>query len=245
MHPVAEILRHISGKTKLMIRKYFILIICGVFLSGCSAVSNRYVSKPESKEDNNSPRYTQNQDNKTVPESDSNYYDEDDDSDDLDEEIEPAPEDEAIDITEVMSRFSSKKNEDVTVDHSTARERTLMEIIKYLNTPYKFGGNSKKGIDCSAFTQTIYNNAISINLLRSAKQQYTQGIEINKQELKFGDLVFFNTRRRVRPGHVGIYIGDNLFAHASSKHGVIVSSLEHDYYTRTYMGARRVESSVF
>jgi cell wall-associated NlpC family hydrolase len=144
-----------------------------------------------------------------------------------------------------MSRFSSKGNEDVSVEASTAKEKTLMEIIKYLNTPYKFGGNSKKGIDCSAFTQTIYNNAISINLLRSAREQYTQGISVDKTQLQFGDLVFFNTRRRVRPGHVGIYIGDNLFAHASSKHGVIVSSLDHEYYTRTYMGARRMENTVF
>jgi cell wall-associated NlpC family hydrolase len=56
-------------------------------------------------------------------------------------------------------------------------------------------------------------------------------------------LVFFNTRRRVKPGHVGIYIGDNLFAHASSKSGVTVSSLDYDYYSNRYMGARRVDST--
>ena len=63
----------------------------------------------------------------------------------------------------------------------------------------------------------------------------------DRTELKFGDLVFFNTRRRVKPGHVGIYIGDNLFAHASSKLGVTISSLEHDYYNKRYMGARRID----
>ena len=118
-----------------------------------------------------------------------------------------------------------------------------MEIIKYLDTPYKYGGNSINGIDCSAFTKTIYGNVLSIDLLRSARDQYTQGIIINnRDELKFGDLVFFDTRRRVKPGHVGIYIGDNLFAHSSSKNGVIVSSLDQDYYSRKFMGGRRIEN---
>ncbi|MCJ7552912.1 MAG: C40 family peptidase, partial [Ignavibacteriaceae bacterium] len=82
-----------------------------------------------------------------------------------------------------------------------------------------------------------------ININRSAREQYIQGEVITeKSELKFGDLVFFNTRRRVRPGHVGIYIGDNLFAHASTKHGVTVSSLDHNYYSARYMGARRIDN---
>ena len=101
---------------------------------------------------------------------------------------------------------------------SSKKELMLMEIIRYLNTPYKYGGNSLNGIDCSAFTQNVYKNSWLLNLNRSARDQYQQGIVIeNRSELKFGDLVFFNTRRRVKPGHVGIYIGDNLFAHASSK----------------------------
>ncbi len=96
-------------------------------------------------------------------------------------------------------------------------------------------------IDCSAFTQTIYKNTLAINLERSARLQYKQGIEISEIEnLKFGDLVFFNTRTRVRPGHVGIYIGENLFAHASSKKGVTISSLDHSYYVKRYMGGRRI-----
>jgi cell wall-associated NlpC family hydrolase len=225
-----------------MIKNLFLILLCGIIVSGCSATSSRYVKKTDTEEKDSNLRYSQNTDN-TSTETDTTYYAED--YDDNDDDTEPAPEDEAIDISEVMSRFSSKGNEDISVEASTAKEKTLMEIIKYLNTPYKFGGNSKKGIDCSAFTQTIYNNAISINLLRSAREQYTQGISIDKTQLQFGDLVFFNTRRRVRPGHVGIYIGDNLFAHASSKHGVIVSSLDHEYYTRTYMGARRMENTVF
>jgi cell wall-associated NlpC family hydrolase len=221
-----------------MFIKILLLFISGIMLMGCSAVSNRYAPKSPPPEEKKDLRYSQNQTTPTDTLSIDDYDDEND------EDIEPAPEDEAIDISEVMSRFSAK-SEDISVENSSLKERTLMEIIKYLNTPYKFGGNSKKGIDCSAFTQTVFNNASYYNLLRTAREQYTQGVAVDKSELQFGDLVFFNTRRRVRPGHVGIYIGDNLFAHASTKQGVIVSSLDHDYYTRTYMGARRVDNSSF
>lgn len=147
-----------------------------------------------------------------------------------------------IELTDVIGRYSGNKNPDVlSSDNGTTKEKVLMEIIKYLNTPYKYGGNSKDGIDCSAFTQTIYKNTLTINLERSARLQYKQGIEISDvEELKFGDLVFFNTRTRVRPGHVGIYIGEKLFAHASSKKGVTISSLDHSYYIKRYMGGRRI-----
>jgi hypothetical protein len=221
-----------------MQKKYFLFLICGLFLWGCSATSSRYVKKPATADKDERPRYS---DNVTVETIEPSYELPEGD----DEEIEPVPDDESIDITEIMSRFESGNNTDISADQSTVREKTLMEIIKYLNTPYKFGGNSTKGIDCSAFTQTVYSNAASLNLLRTARDQYTQGISIEKTELQFGDLVFFNTRRRVRPGHVGIYIGDNLFAHASSKHGVIVSSLDHQYYLKTYMGARRLNEAIF
>jgi len=148
-----------------------------------------------------------------------------------------------IELSDVIGRYSENKNPDVlSSDNGTAKEKVLMEIIKYLNTPYKYGGNSKDGIDCSAFTQTIYKNTLSFNLERSARLQYKQGAVISDiEDLKFGDLVFFNTRQRVRPGHVGIYIGDNLFAHASSKKGVTISSLDHSYYIKRYMGGRRME----
>ena len=154
------------------------------------------------------------------------------------------PEDEPdIELTNLIGRYGENKNSDVlSSDNGTTKEKVLMEIIKYLNTPYKYGGNSKDGIDCSAFTQTIYRNTLSFNLERSARLQYKQGIEISDTEdLKFGDLVFFDTRRKVRPGHVGIYIGEDLFAHASSKKGVTISSLNHSYYKKRYMGGRRME----
>ena len=122
----------------------------------------------------------------------------------------------------------------------TSREKMLMEIIKYLDTPYKYGGNSKDGIDCSAFTQNLYRDVLATDLMRSARLQFSQGKSVSsKQDLQFGDLVFFNTRQRVKPGHVGIYIDNNLFAHASTSKGVTISSMDLAYYSQRYMGARR------
>jgi len=150
-----------------------------------------------------------------------------------------------IEISSLLTTEPKEENIDVPgFDYTTIREKMLMEVIKYLNTPYKYGGNTKDGIDCSAFTQILYRDVFNINLERSARLQYTQGSEVtNGDELKVGDLVFFNTRKRVKPGHVGIYIGDNLFAHASTKKGVTITSLDYDYYSRVYMGARRFETN--
>lgn len=150
-----------------------------------------------------------------------------------------------IDVSSLLTTNQNNYTFDVPgFDYTTIKEKMLMEVITYLGTPYKYGGNTKNGIDCSAFTQIIYKNVFNINLERSARLQYTQGNVVSKDDtLRVGDLVFFNTRQRVKPGHVGIYIGDNLFAHASTKKGVTITALDYDYYARVYMGARRFESN--
>lgn len=222
----------------------FVFLLAGVILyTGCSSTSSSTRYKPKTdyrKPKDKSVRFTSDDRDiatvDTVKMDPRLYQDDHDDPDVIPSEESP------VDLSVVIQKYGSGLNNQNSY-YSTAREKILMEVIKYLNTPYKFGGNSKNGIDCSAFTQTIYMNTLQFPLSRTAREQYTQGIIIdNKDELEFGDLVFFNTRRRVKPGHVGIYIGENLFAHASSKKGVIVSSLTHEYYNRTYMGARRIES---
>lgn len=229
----------------IVIKKSFVLLIIVIAvltLSGCSGTSS-------------SLRYNNdNQTEKSQENTDTRYASQNDPSDDtsivFEEEIpeyqDPSdlPEDEStIDLTALMKNLDQKSSgSDAEALISTKREIMLMEIIKYINTPYKFGGNSLNGIDCSAFTQNVYQSSWMLTLNRSAREQYQQGIVINERsDLIFGDLVFFNTRKRVKPGHVGIYIGDNLFAHASSKSGVTISSLDHDYYNKRYMGARRIE----
>ena len=201
-------------------------LISILIITGCSSSSNsiRYGSGNNEREEKDTRfRYSDNN-------SEEDYENDPDISPD---EIE------TVDISEINRKFSSPDG----LSFSTSKEKMLIEILKYINTPYQFGGNSKNGIDCSAFTQTIYNSC-SIQLLRSAREQYTQGIEITERNnLKFGDLVFFDTRNNVKPGHVGIYLDDNLFVHASSKNGVIVTPLNSDYYSERFMGARRVNIS--
>jgi lipoprotein Spr len=208
-------------------------------ISGCASSSNtsRYKNKNEKKSPSDSSvRFTSEERKNNFPKNDSRADTVEYDLQNPDDEA--LPDDEApVDIS-VLRSYSGK-----TGLEGTVKEKMFMEIIKYLNTPYKYGGNSKLGIDCSAFTQTIFSNVFSFQLPRSARQQFMEGLPINQREnLQFGDLVFFNTRRRIKPGHVGIYLGENLFAHASSSKGVIVSSLDHEYYSRTFMGGRRIES---
>lgn len=230
-----------------MVKFRFILLVFGIawtlIISGCSSSSKtiRYGNKETKEEEKEPVRYTSKEKNKKANNNETLVLSDDDESDPDDQ-----PEDvNSIDISVLTQKYlSSETNPDLETANISAKELMLMEIIKYMNTPYKFGGNSKSGIDCSAFTQTIYSNTLSVDLLRSAREQYTQGTVINKiEDLKFGDLIFFNTRKRVKPGHVGIYIGDNMFVHASTKNGVIVTPLSHDYYAKRYMGARRIENN--
>lgn len=217
--------------------KIFFLLISLLFLiSACSSSNTiRYGKKSEDEESKKSSiRFTSADDSLIV---DLNL--------DLKDPDDLPAEDPDIDISVLLT--PQKNNENIVIpgfDYTTIREKMLMEVIKYLNTPYKYGGNTKDGMDCSAFTQILYKDVFNISLERSARLQFKQGREVSaKNELMFGDLVFFNTRKRVKPGHVGIYIGDNLFAHASTKKGVTITSLDYEYYSRTYMGARRFETN--
>jgi len=153
----------------------------------------------------------------------------------------PPVEESPVDKSKFVAHIEKLKDFNVAL---TPREKVLFEVVKFLETPYKFGGNTQNGMDCSSFTLQVYKNSLAIDLPRSASQQYKLGDEINKEELKFGDLVFFNTRRASFPGHVGIYLGENQFVHASRSLGVTVSSLEDAYYKKRFVGARRVENFV-
>jgi cell wall-associated NlpC family hydrolase len=119
------------------------------------------------------------------------------------------------------------------------RDKMLLDVVSFLGVPYKYGGTSRKGVDCSGFTSQVYASAAALALPRSTREQYGVGTKIGRNELRFGDLVFFNTTGR-KPSHVGIYIEDDLFAHASVNDGVTFSSLESDYYKKRFVGARRV-----
>jgi LysM repeat protein len=109
----------------------------------------------------------------------------------------------------------------------------------FIGAPYRFGGSSLKGIDCSSFVQKIYR-IFDVTLPRKASEQSKVGISITRENLTEGDLIFFHTKRSL--GHVGIYIGNNEFVHASSRSkGVRIDSLATPYYQKRFQRAVRVK----
>lgn len=116
-------------------------------------------------------------------------------------------------------------------------------IDDWKGTRYRFGGTSKRGTDCSGFVYRLFENVYGIDVGRqSSADLMSMTSRVSKDEIKEGDMVFFNinNRRGGRASHVGVYLKDNKFVHATTRNGVIISSLNEPYYKRTYIGAGRV-----
>jgi len=111
-------------------------------------------------------------------------------------------------------------------------------IDEWWATRYRYGGTSKKGIDCSAFTSLLMSTVFAVKLPRTAREQYNESEKVNRDEMAEGDLVFFNTRGGV--SHVGVYLGGDYFVHASTNQGVMISSLEEPYYEKRFIGGGRI-----
>lgn len=120
-------------------------------------------------------------------------------------------------------------------------EQIVAYAEQFLGTPYVWAGSSPSGFDCSGFVSYVFKNfGYSVN--RTAASMYTNGVEVDKSELQVGDAVFFASSSE-SIGHVGIYIGDGEFIHSSSGCGyVTISGLDESYYSRMYVGARRIAS---
>jgi cell wall-associated NlpC family hydrolase len=116
----------------------------------------------------------------------------------------------------------------------------LTYAARYLGRPYRFGADNGS-FDCSGFVRTVFAD-VGIELPRSAREQFALGDRVARDDLEPGDLVFFHTYRSYAT-HVGIYVGDDKFVHATTRGGQVqVDSLNEAYYTRHYLGARRLES---
>jgi peptidoglycan endopeptidase LytE len=143
---------------------------------------------------------------------------------------------------------SRLKEEDIQIglekrlseDPEMSLSKQLLVIAEMmLNIPYKFGGTTFAGMDCSAYVQKVFK-FVNIVLPRSAKEQFKWGQPVGKGDLSEGDLVFFKTYARF-PSHVGIYLGDNRFIHASAKtKTVTIDNLSLPYYVKRYIGAKRL-----
>lgn len=126
----------------------------------------------------------------------------------------------------------------VAADNNLKLYKTVYE---WLGTPYRYAGKTKGGIDCSAFTQKVYDDAYNINLTGSSRTIYSMVDPVSKSELKEGDLLFFKIRRR-HISHVGVYLGYNKFAHASVSSGVVISDLNDDYYRKYFFAGGRLKT---
>lgn len=126
------------------------------------------------------------------------------------------------------------------IEEGKKRNKSLYTFIEeWYGIPYRFGGTSKSGIDCSAFTRQLYEDVYNLNLVRTSIEQFANAIYISKESLKEGDLVFFKIRSK-RISHVGVYLSDGKFVHASVSRGVVISDIEDTYWSRYYAGAGRM-----
>jgi cell wall-associated NlpC family hydrolase len=136
-----------------------------------------------------------------------------------------------------LSQFKYAIRLDVPVE--TIQNKPLYELIdNWWGTPYRLGGTTQKGVDCSAFVQTLMIGVFAMQLPRTAREQKEVSSWIPMTDLKEGDLVFFNTRGSV--SHVGVYLHNNKFVHASTSGGVMISDLNETYWSRKLLGAGRV-----
>ncbi len=147
----------------------------------------------------------------------------------------------ALDPTGAIERQQDFVLSDQTDPNRAAQRSDVMaEIINWIGTRYEFGGQDRGGIDCSSFTRQVFGKAFGLDLPRTAYEQSQLGDPVNREKLQFGDLVFFKTARYAPITHVGIYIGEGLFANAACSRGVTVASLDDNYWSAHYVGARRL-----
>ncbi|MGC8783473.1 MAG: C40 family peptidase [Armatimonadota bacterium] len=138
-------------------------------------------------------------------------------------------------------RSTSPRNANRSTSSGTSAGESIVRIAsRFKGVRYRWGGSSRSGFDCSGFTRYVFRQRTGVELPHSASAQFRKGTPVSRGELKPGDLVFFQTYRR-GASHVGIYIGNGKFIHASSAGGrVRVDSLNDGYYRQRYVGARRI-----
>lgn len=141
-----------------------------------------------------------------------------------------------IDTLTAIAFFATKG---IIVDSCT-NQSLYFEIYKWLKTPYRYGGESAKGLDCSGFCNKIYQSVFGKTLEGGSRDIWTTVKPIHKKLIEEGDLLFFKIRKG-QISHVGIYLQDGKFAHATTQAGVIISSLDEDYYKKYFFKAGKAK----
>lgn len=141
-----------------------------------------------------------------------------------------------IDSTAIV-KFYSEKGLQI---NACANQSLYFEVYKWLGTPYRYGGNTENGLDCSGFSKKIYDAFYGYTLLGGSHDIFATVKPIEIDVAQEGDLLFFKTRKG-RISHVGIYLSNGKFAHASTSLGVIISDLSEAYYQRTFFSAARIK----
>ncbi len=142
----------------------------------------------------------------------------------------------------IYKDFIEKNSEDFIPYTKVLGEEIVDYGRQFIGTPYIWGGSDlKTGVDCSGLTQKVYQG-FDINISRVSYMQIDDGKPVNKDQLQPGDLVFFDTSgtNNGQISHVGIFVKDDKFLHADSTNGVMISSLNSNYYTRSYVGGCRI-----
>jgi lipoprotein Spr/probable lipoprotein NlpC len=147
---------------------------------------------------------------------------------------------EKIEIKKQKNQLSStsNRNKQNSKKKTSVKHKLEAHYNKYKAVPYKYGGTSIKGFDCSGFVQFTYKKVLNIGLPRTTILMLKEGSGIKKTQLRIGDLVLFRTSKRYR--HVGIFMGNNLFMHVSTKKGLMKSSLNNPYWLKHYLTSRRI-----
>ncbi|MEX6314310.1 bifunctional murein DD-endopeptidase/murein LD-carboxypeptidase [Providencia manganoxydans] len=118
------------------------------------------------------------------------------------------------------------------------KSKIMDQYANWKGVSYRLGGTTKSGVDCSSFVQRTFIEQFGVALPRTTSEQESSGKSVSRNSLKAGDLVLFKTGHRMK--HVGIYIGDNKFVHASTSSGVIVSEMTNEYWNKRYYAGRRI-----